>query len=97
MSAVVHPTAGTSAASTRTLWRPDRSAPPPGGVKDEDAPRTKVQQAQQAGLQAQRRHVRVTERTTCAICLKRLGNAVFVLQPDDDLAHFVCYRASKRR
>ena len=96
MSAVVHPTAGTSAASTR-LRRPDRSAAPPGGVKDEDAPRTKEQQAQQAALQARRRHVRVTERTTCAICLKRLGNAVFVLQPDDDLAHFVCYRASKRR
>ena len=59
--------------------------------------RQEERQAQQAALQARRRHVRVTERTTCAICLKRLGNAVFVLQPDDDLAHFVCYRASKRR
>ena len=38
----------------------------------------------------------VTDMSTCALCNRRVGNAVFVQRPQGDVVHFLCYKKSMR-
>jgi len=53
-------------------------------------------QAKVEWVTAQRASVRVTDMSTCALCNRRVGNAVFVQRPQGDVVHFLCYKKSMR-
>ena len=53
-------------------------------------------QAKVEWVTAQRASIRVTDMTACALCNRRVGNAVFVQRPQGDVVHFLCYKKSMR-
>ena len=53
-------------------------------------------QAKVEWVTAQRKCVQVTDVTACALCNRRVGNAVFVQRPQGDVVHFLCYKKSMK-